>query len=306
MRQRQTNRPGIWVFSAFMAAASIACGGNDPATAPGDDTAAPRPHDAPWATIHPVAPPGTIAIVPTTRPATAPATQPADYVRPAPPAAGLHGQARKTMVERQIAKPSDGRRTVTDQRVLEAMRTVPRHVFVPARVARRAHTDNPLSIGHGQTISQPYIVALMTDLLAVTPQSRILEVGTGSGYQAAVLAHLTPHVYTIEIVAPLGRTAARTLKEQGYDEVHCRIGDGYRGWPEAAPFDGILVTCAAEDIPQPLWDQLRPGGRIVIPVGGEHQLQSLVVVHKLPDGGRRTETITMVRFVPMTGEAQRQ
>jgi len=297
MRQRRTSHPGIWLLGVVVTA-SMACGRDAtsvPATAPSGQTIKPQQADTPPATT-----------APTTQPTTAPATQPTEYLRPAPPAARMHVQARHAMVDRQIANPRDDRLPVTNERVLEAMRTVPRHVFVPAGIARLAHADRPLAIGHDQTTSHPFSVALRTELLAVTPQSRILEIGTGSGYQAAVLAHLTPHVYTIEIVAPLGRTAARVLKEQGYDEVHCRIGDGYRGWPEAAPFDGILVTCAAEDIPRPLWDQLRPGGRIVIPVGPEHQVQNLVVVHKRPDGGRRTETISTVRFVPMTGEAQRQ
>jgi len=238
----------------------------------------------------------------------APATQasrPA-FRPPDPPGARQHAERRRAMVEKQIAHPRDGRTLVRDERVLEAMRAAPRHVFVPGGSPARAYGDFPLPIGHEQTISQPYIVALMTELLRLGPDSKVLEIGTGSGYQAAVLAHLTPHVYTIEIVEPLARRAMRTLKEQGYDQVHCRIGDGYVGWPEAAPFDGIIVTCAADDLPQPLWDQLKPGGRIVIPVGGPGTIQRLEVISKTADGTRDSQTIIWVRFVPMTGKAQRK
>jgi protein-L-isoaspartate(D-aspartate) O-methyltransferase len=205
------------------------------------------------------------------------------------------------MVHTQMAEPYD-RVPVRDPRVLEAMRIVPRHAFVPENVRRLAYADSPLPIGEDQTISQPYIVALMTELLAVTEDSRVLEIGTGSGYQAAVLAHLTPHVYTIEIVEPLARRAKAVLREQGYSEVKARQGDGYKGWPDAAPFDGIIVTCAAEDLPQPLWEQLRPGGRIVIPEGPAGGVQQLTVVHKTPEGKRRDELIAAVRFVPLTRE----
>ena len=206
------------------------------------------------------------------------------------------------MVETQIARPRDGRDPVRDPRVLEAMRRVPRHAFVPADVAALAYRDSPLPIGHDQTISQPYIVALMTELLEVRPDSRILEIGTGSGYQAAVLACLTPHVYTIEIVEPLVRRAEDALRGQGCTTVHVRHGDGYLGWPEAAPFDGIIVTCAADRLPEPLWEQLRPGGRIVIPTGPAWSVQELVVVSRTPDGRRETRTVIPVRFVPMTRE----
>ena len=149
---------------------------------------------------------------------------------------------RRQMVERQIEKPADGRTPVTDRRVLEAMGAVPRHAFVPADKRRHAYADSALPIGNGQTISQPYIVALMTEHLKVTPASKVLEVGTGSGYQAAVLAHLTPHVYSIEIVEDLAKRAAKDLAEQGYASVRTRAGDGYKGWPEHAPFDAVIVT----------------------------------------------------------------
>jgi len=208
------------------------------------------------------------------------------------------------MVEEQIAHPRDGRDAVTDSRVLQAMLAVPRHAFVPPAMREHAYADSPLPIGHGQTISQPYIVALMTQHLQLFPDGKVLEIGSGSGYQAAVLAHLTPNVYTIEIVEDLARMAEQNLKDQGYSNVRVRCGDGYRGWPEHAPFDAIIVTCAPEQLPQPLWDQLKPGGRIVIPVGGVDRIQQLVVVSKTPDGQRRTRTITEVRFVPMTGRGR--
>jgi protein-L-isoaspartate(D-aspartate) O-methyltransferase len=206
------------------------------------------------------------------------------------------------MVQTQIAGPEDGRKPIRDSAVLEAMRATPRHAFVPNAYRPLAYQDTPLPIGHDQTISQPYMVALMTEQLRLTPDSKVLEIGTGSGYQAAVLAHLTPYVYTIEIVKPLAERARRTLTEQGYRDVHCRTGDGYKGWPDAAPFDGIIVTCAAEDLPQPLWEQLKPGGRIVIPTGKASEIQRLVVITKTPDGNRRTETVTAVRFVPLVRE----
>ena len=208
------------------------------------------------------------------------------------------------MAEEQIAHPRDGRDAVTDSRVLQAMLAVPRHAFVPPAMREHAYADSPLPIGHGQTISQPYIVALMTQHLQLFPDGKVLEIGSGSGYQAAVLAHLTPNVYTIEIVEDLARMAEQNLKDQGYSNVRVRCGDGYRGWPEHAPFDAIIVTCAPEQLPQPLWDQLKPGGRIVIPVGGVDRIQQLVVVSKTPDGQRRTRTITEVRFVPMTGRGR--
>jgi len=239
--------------------------------------------------------------VPVTQPsaATQAASVPADWP-PKPPAAAEHAELRAAMVRSQISQPDDDRQPVTDPRVLEAMRTVPRHVFAPGHLASTAYGDWPLPIGHDQTISQPYIVALMTELLQLTPASNVLEIGTGSGYQAAVLAQLTPHVYTIEIVAPLAEQAQRVLQQQGYTSVHCREGDGHKGWAEAAPFDGIIVTCAADQVPRPLWDQLKPGGRIVIPIGQPDSIQSLEVISKTVDGQRERRMIIPVRFVPMT------
>lgn len=225
--------------------------------------------------------------------------QPPAARRQVPRAAQERVEERHRMVETQIAHPRDGRAAVSDARVLEAMRTVPRHAFVPAEISDRAYDDTPLPIGHGQTISQPYIVALMTEHLRLPPGARVLEVGTGSGYQAAVLAVLTPHVFTMEIVDDLAREAGNRLKALGYDSVQVRRGDGHRGWPEQSPFDAIIVTCAPESLPQPLWEQLRPGGRIVIPIGPVDRVQRLVVVSKTSDGRQRTETVTDVRFVPM-------
>ena len=204
------------------------------------------------------------------------------------------------MIRTQLATPLDSRTPVSDADVLAAMEAVPRHAFVPEKVQGRAYDDRALPIGHGQTISQPYIVGLMSSLLDVDKDARVLEVGTGSGYQAAVLAHLTPHVYSIEIVEPLAERAAKTLRAQGYDHVQLRHGDGYLGWPEAAPFDAIIVTCAPDHLPDPLWEQLKPGGRIVIPVGERGGIQELVVIEKTESGERRSRTIIDVRFVPLT------
>jgi len=205
--------------------------------------------------------------------------------------------ARKAMVSRQIEA-----RGVSDPRVLEAMRTVPRHRFVAPELHSRAYEDHPLPIGLGQTISQPYIVAAMTELLRPEPTDRVLEVGTGSGYQAAVLSRLVAHVYSIEILPELAKRAAETLAELGYDNVTVSTGDGYRGIPSEAPFDGIIVTAAPAEIPQPLIDQLAVGGRLVIPVG--HFYQELKLVEKT-EKGIESHSIFPVRFVPMTGEAQR-
>lgn len=229
------------------------------------------------------------------------ATRPAEpYERPLPPASREHERLRHRMVETQIEAHWDGRPAVKDEQVLEAMRAAPRHVFVPDRHRGQAYRDMPLPIGHGQTISQPYIVALMTELLELTSESKVLEIGTGSGYQAAVLAHLTPHVYSIEIIEPLAENAQEVLEAQGYDEAQCRHGDGYHGWPEAAPFDTIIVTAAAGHLPPPLWEQLAPGGRIVIPIGDPMGVQRLVVVTKTPEGKRETRSVMPVRFVPLT------
>ena len=223
---------------------------------------------------------------------------------PLPPASEDRVQERLDMVDRQIAHPRDGRRRIKSRDVAEAMRVVPRHVFVPRWRRSSAYVDSPLPIGHGQTISQPYIVALMTELLSLTPTSRVLEIGTGSGYQAAVLAQLTPEVYSIEIIKPLADRARQTLREQGYQSVHLRRADGYYGWKEQAPFDAIIVTCAAGHLPPPLWEQLKPNGRIVIPIGGPHEVQRLVLITKTEDGKRRSHTVTYVRFVPLTREEQ--
>ena len=181
---------------------------------------------------------------------------------------------RERMVEQQIAM-----RGVTDARVLAAMRKVPRDAFVPEAVRDLSYTDQPLSIGYDQTISQPYIVALMTEKLRVKPTDRVLEIGTGSGYQAAILGELAAEVYTIEIVEPLGKRAAATLQRLGYKNVHVKIGDGYQGWPEHAPFDAIIVTCAPEHVPRPLIEQTKEGGRIIIPVGSAGD-QHLYLVEK--------------------------
>jgi len=212
--------------------------------------------------------------------------------------AGDAAVLRRHMVEQQLVP-----RGIDDARVLEAMRNVPRHRFVPDAVAADAYDDGPLSIGYGQTISQPYIVALMTQLARPAPGDRVLEVGTGSGYQAAVLAGLVEHVYSIEIVAPLAQHAAGLLAGLGYDNVTVKAGDGYAGWPAHAPFDAIVVTAAPERIPAPLLEQLRPGGRLVIPVGPMHAAQQLRVVEKDAQGRLHERHITPVRFVPLTGEA---
>jgi protein-L-isoaspartate(D-aspartate) O-methyltransferase len=194
-------------------------------------------------------------------------------------------------------------RGVRDRRVLEAMRTVPRHEFVPRGERHRAHADHPLPIGHRQTISQPYIVALMTELAQVGPGSRVLEIGTGSGYQAAILAKVAKEVWSIEIVEPLAREAAERLARLGFRNVTVRAGDGYAGWPEQAPFDAIVVTAAPPEIPQPLLDQLAVGGRLVAPVGGASQELTVVV---RTTTGMKSARVGGVRFVPMTGEAQRR
>jgi protein-L-isoaspartate(D-aspartate) O-methyltransferase len=214
------------------------------------------------------------------------------------PAAAGEAEAaeRERMVARQIAA-----RGVTDPRVLEALRQVERHLFVPEPLRSEAHADRALPLSHGQTISQPYVVGLMTELAALRPTDRVLEVGTGSGYQAAVLSVLVREVYTIEIVEPLASQARERLRRLGHANVFVRAGDGYRGWPEKAPFDAILVTAAPPEIPAPLLEQLAPGGRLVAPVGREHQ--ELVVVVKGASGLVR-RTVIPVIFVPMTGEAQ--
>ncbi len=206
---------------------------------------------------------------------------------------------RDDMVTSQIQA-----RGVRDPAVLSALRTVPRHLFVPPDLQADAYADHPLPIGEGQTISQPYIVGLMTELLQVKPGDRVLEVGTGSGYQAAVLAAMGCDVYTIEIRAPLAREAEKRLAALGYKRVHVRIGDGYAGWPDAAPFAGVIVTAAPERIPQPLMNQLAIGGHLVIPVGSFYQ--QLKVITRASDTDVPERDVIPVRFVPMTGEAERR
>ena len=191
------------------------------------------------------------------------------------------------------------------ERTLAVLGQVPRHEFVPDEQKRYAYQNRPLSIGAGQTISQPYIVALMTDLAEVTKDDVVLEIGTGSGYQAAVLSELAGHVYTIEIVEELGRRAANTLERLGYDNVTARIGDGYAGWPDQAPFDAILVTAAPEKVPQPLIEQLAVGGRMIIPVGAQYEVQTLQVLTKVDNGQVSISNVIEVRFVPLTRDENR-
>ena len=206
-------------------------------------------------------------------------------------------EERDAMVSLQIAA-----RGVSDERVLQAMRTVPRHRFVPERLSRSAYADHPLPIGEGQTISQPYIVALMTETLGVEEDDRVLEIGTGSAYQAAVLAELVAEVYSIEIRGPLAESAAALLEELEYANVQTQHADGYYGWPEAAPFDHIMITAAVDHVPPPLLEQLAVDGRLILPLGNPFAHQSLVVVTKSEDGFRMQE-ILGVLFVPMTGTA---
>ena len=208
------------------------------------------------------------------------------------PAAEEFEASRLTMVREQMAA-----RGVRDAAVLNAMRTVPRHLFVPPPLRTMASGDYPLSIGYGQTISQPYIVAFMSELLDLRPQHRVLEIGTGSGYQAAVLSLLAKEVYTIEIVPALARGSAALLKQLGYANVSVREGDGYQGWREQAPFDRIILTAAPPEVPKPLTDQLKPGGRLVAPVGAGYQ--ELVVIDKRADGTLQRRSSIPVRFVPM-------
>jgi protein-L-isoaspartate(D-aspartate) O-methyltransferase len=187
-------------------------------------------------------------------------------------------------------------------RVMEALARVPRHKFVPTELERRAYENRPLPIGYGQTISQPYVVALMTELLQVKAGDKVLEIGTGSGYQAAMLAELTDAVFSIEIIEPLAERALATLGSQGYGKVQVRVGDGYYGWPEHAPFDAIVVTAAASHVPPPLIQQLKPGGRMVIPLGSAFMTQQLMLVEKDAQGRVLTREILPVAFVPLTGK----
>lgn len=207
--------------------------------------------------------------------------------------------ARQQMVTLQLISAGRG---ITNARVLSAMGKVPRHEFVPERLRGQAYDDHPLPIGYGQTISQPFIVAFMTQELDPKPSDRVLEIGTGSGYQAAVLAELVAQVYTIEIVEDLATRAAADLTRLGYTNVHVRAGDGYKGWSEAAPFDSVIVTCAPERVPQPLIDQLKDGGRIIIPIGPLWN-QELVLLRK-QNGKLEQHAVLPVQFVPMTGRVQ--
>lgn len=204
-------------------------------------------------------------------------------------------EVRNKMVMEQIRG-----RGISDPRVLEVMAKVPRHHFVPQEYLNQAYADHPLPIGHGQTISQPYIVALMTQFLLLKPSEKVLEIGTGSGYQAAILAELTDQVYSIEIIEPLGQQAATTLNKLGYN-VHSKVDDGYYGWPEYAPFDAIIVTCAPDHVPQPLISQLKDRGRLIIPVGPPGLYQTLWLIEKKGEQTRSTN-LGGVRFVPMLGE----
>ncbi|HPW17753.1 MAG TPA: protein-L-isoaspartate(D-aspartate) O-methyltransferase [Candidatus Aminicenantes bacterium] len=211
-----------------------------------------------------------------------------------------HAVRRKRMVETQIAA-----RGVRDPRVLGAMAAVPRHLFVPAGSADQAYEDHPLPIGEGQTISQPYIVAFMTERLALGPGDKVLEVGTGSGYQAAVLARIAAEIYTVEIHDGLARRAAALLERLGVRNVRVRAGDGFFGWPEAAPFDAVMVTAAAPEVPPALFAQLKEGGRLILPLGDPRGFQVLTVVAKR--GGKPvSKAVLDVRFVPMTGEIQKK
>ncbi len=217
---------------------------------------------------------------------------------------------RLKMVREQIASEGTwpfSRTPVESRVVLEAVRSVPRHWFVPANLQGRAYADGPLPIGHGQTISQPYIVAVMTEALNLTPDSRVLEIGTGSGYQAAVLAEITPHVFSIEILEPLQRQAVGRFTKYGYNTIRCKLADGYFGWQEHAPFDAIIVTCAAGHVPAPLIEQLKVGGKMVIPIGPTGFEQRLVLLEKSSPPDPPTKTTLMgVAFVPMTGQISKE
>ena len=204
------------------------------------------------------------------------------------------------MVQEQLKS-----RGIHDDRVLAALAKVPREAFVPENVRAQSYADSPLPIGHDQTISQPFIVAYMTEQLRLQPTDRVLEIGTGSGYQAAVLAELAKEVYTIEIVEPLAKDASARLAQLGYNNAHAKVGDGFQGWPEVAPFDAIIVTCAPDKVPQPLTQQLKEGGRMIIPVGTGMMDQQLYLLEK-KDGELAQRAILPVRFVLMAGEAAKK
>jgi protein-L-isoaspartate(D-aspartate) O-methyltransferase len=223
-------------------------------------------------------------------------SSPATPVQPSPSPADEYTSAREQMVEWQIQG-----RGLQDPAVLEAMRTVPRHEFVPDKYLNQAYADHPLPIGYGQTISQPYIVALMTKELALEPRDRVLEVGTGSGYQAAVLAEMDAEVYSIEIIPELANQAQERLQRLGYTEVEVKNGDGYYGWEEHAPYDAIIVTAAPDHLPQPLVNQLKEGGRLVIPIGPIGAVQTLWLYEKT-EGEIQAKNLGAVQFVPLTGE----
>jgi protein-L-isoaspartate(D-aspartate) O-methyltransferase len=209
---------------------------------------------------------------------------------------------RVAMVMDQIAEPPDYRDPVIDKNVISAMLAVPRHKFVKAGQVSRAYGDYPLPIGYGQTISQPYIVALMTELLDIRPEHRVLEVGTGSGYQAAILSYLVKEVFTVEIVKALGQQASERLRNLNYDNIQIKIADGYFGWEDNAPYDRIIVTCAATLVPPPLLKQLKPGGKMCIPVGSQYAVQYLTLVEKSETGEITMKKELPVRFVPLTRE----
>jgi protein-L-isoaspartate(D-aspartate) O-methyltransferase len=198
------------------------------------------------------------------------------------------------MVREQIAG-----RGIRDPRVIEAMREVPRQLFIPPAERARAYDDGPVAIGHGQTVSQPYIVALMTELVRPQPDDRVLEIGTGSGYQTAVIARVVAHVFTVELEDTLAQSASAVLRELKYENITARTGDGYDGWPEHAPFDIVVVTAAPEQLPQPLIDQLKPGGRLVVPIGPRFSVQQLQLIEKDAAGAIRTTNVSAVMFVPL-------
>jgi protein-L-isoaspartate(D-aspartate) O-methyltransferase len=220
--------------------------------------------------------------------------------RSEPPTISLPADPLTRKRGRMVTAQLEGR-DITDSEVLRAMHKIPRHEFVPEDQINYAYDDHPLPIGEGQTISQPYIVALMAQAVQIDSGDRVLEIGTGSGYQAAVLAELTDEVYTIEIIETLGEQAAGRLREQDYHRIHAQIGDGYYGWEEHAPYDAIIVTCAPDHIPRPLVGQLKVGGRMVVPVGPPGAYQSLWLLEKQADGSVQRRNLGGVRFVPMTG-----